>query len=373
VKTRERLQIFLLLSVIGCQPHERDFVPSDRRGQLIPEAACVVELTLTERYGTLQQPVLSGALPIEFGEAGRILLLGRNVYTRHCTRCHGASGDGNGPTAHYLNPRPRDLRRGEFKFTSTRPMEKASRNDLKAMIVQGMPGTYMPSFELLDESETDAVIEYVRWLALRGESERRLVAEFYADYSASAVAQRLQSDETIEEIRGQLDVFCARDYPALVNDWDADLSTAWERAEDDSVQVIAEQMAFVESDESPHQGRSLYRSEKAKCVICHGEFGQGHGLRTFEYSTIPGTNARSTRRGLYDDWGYRIAPRDLTRGIMRVGNLPVDLYRRVAAGIKGTPMPPAAALTEEEIWDLVSFIMSLKSGNALGAIFATRH
>ena len=35
------------------------------------------------------------------------------------TACHGSSGAGDGPTAAFLYPRPRDYRRGLFKFTST--------------------------------------------------------------------------------------------------------------------------------------------------------------------------------------------------------------------------------------------------------------
>ena len=41
----------------------------------------------------------------------------------------------------------------------------------------------MPSFLLLGEHETKVVIEYVRWLAIRGEFEKRLVADLASDYS----------------------------------------------------------------------------------------------------------------------------------------------------------------------------------------------
>ncbi len=74
---------------------------------------------------------------------------------------------------------------------------------------------------------------------------------------------------------------------------------------------------------------------------------------------MPGTNARSAQRGLYDDWGYKIKPRHLVRGILRGGDRPIDVYRRIAAGVKGTPMPPAAALDDAEIWDLVNYVLHL--------------
>ena len=44
---------------------------------------------------------------------------GYGVYRRHCLHCHGVSGAGDGPTAPFLYPIPRDYRRGLFKFTST--------------------------------------------------------------------------------------------------------------------------------------------------------------------------------------------------------------------------------------------------------------
>ncbi len=44
---------------------------------------------------------------------------GYALYRRHCLHCHGVSGAGDGPTAPFLYPRPRDYRKGLFKFTST--------------------------------------------------------------------------------------------------------------------------------------------------------------------------------------------------------------------------------------------------------------
>ncbi|MFQ5772303.1 MAG: c-type cytochrome, partial [bacterium] len=44
---------------------------------------------------------------------------GQQVYNRACVACHGKSGDGNGPAAKYLDPRPRDFTAGTYKFRST--------------------------------------------------------------------------------------------------------------------------------------------------------------------------------------------------------------------------------------------------------------
>src|SRR5262249_47806440 len=51
---------------------------------------------------------------VEVSQAG-----GYSLYRLHCLHCHGVSGAGDGPTASFLYPRPRDYRKGLFKFTST--------------------------------------------------------------------------------------------------------------------------------------------------------------------------------------------------------------------------------------------------------------
>src|SRR6185369_12284819 len=48
------------------------------------------------------------------------LARGSNLYRRHCLHCHGLTGNGQGPTAPWVNPHPRDYRIGKFKFTSSK-------------------------------------------------------------------------------------------------------------------------------------------------------------------------------------------------------------------------------------------------------------
>jgi mono/diheme cytochrome c family protein len=56
-----------------------------------------------------------------------------------------------------------------------------------------------------------------------------------------------------------------------------------------------------------------------------------------------------------------IPPRDLTRGQYRGGRRPIDVFRRLYAGIKGTPMPAfgGSSFTDEELWHLVNYVMAL--------------
>ena len=49
--------------------------------------------------------------------------------------------------------------------------------------------------------------------------------------------------------------------------------------------------------------------------------------------------------------------RDFRLGLFRGGSEPERIYRRIAEGIDGTPMP-AAAIPTEDIWHLVNFVRS---------------
>ncbi len=91
---------------------------------------------------------------------------GYAIYRRNCLHCHGVSGAGDGPTAAFLYPSPRDYRKGIFKFTSTPSGARPARDDLRRTIKHGLHGSSMPSFEpLLSESEIEQVIDYVIFLS----------------------------------------------------------------------------------------------------------------------------------------------------------------------------------------------------------------
>lgn len=62
-----------------------------------------------------------------------------------------------------------------------------------------------------------------------------------------------------------------------------------------------------------------------------------------------------------DAWGSMVGVNDLNLGIFRGGDAPADVYRRVFVGINGTPMPSyEKLLTEDQVWDLVNFMFSLR-------------
>lgn len=362
-------------------------------GSLVDEKASGKVASFDPKTKQLQlagsaKPAVGDKFVIGFGKD---MQLGRHVYMKNCMHCHGVTGDGNGPTAPFLNPLPRDYRNGQFKFTSTKAGEKAARDDLRRIVKYGIPGTYMPSFRMLGEKineqdkgeELNAVVEYVRWLAVRGEFEKRLATELSTDFSTAAVTdtvnkakaaneEKKKNKEAVDkpltlsvalkEAASQFEKYQKEDYEAAVTETADFLADGWTRADDPETVVIPSVQRVEDTAESRERGRLLYMSDKTKCYTCHGMTGRGDGNANEDFWPKPGsTTEKYSERGLHDEWGKLLKPRNLTLGQYRGGRRPVDLFRRMYAGIKGTPMPAfgATALKDDEIWDLVNFVMSL--------------
>ena len=289
---------------------------------------------------------------------GTVLQDGRVLYMRHCSHCHGTSGDGAGPTAEYLYPRPRDYRNGLFKFTSTKSLMRPSRDDIHRILKNGIPGTYMPSFvPMLDPDQLSSVIEYVRFLSIRGEFERKIANEFAAEYSKAEYKKRLE-DESRAEILEALTEFYEEELADYVEQDGNSLADAWKDAEDEANVVIPGVARVEDSIESRRRGRELFVGAKLNCVNCHGIGAKGNGPQTREYEIVD--KKPRPKPGLHDDWGHVVKPRDLTRGIYRGGRRPLDIYRRLYSGINGAKMPAfGGKVPDEQLWDVVNYVLSI--------------
>ena len=107
----------------------------------------------------------------------------------------------------------------------------------------------------------------------------------------------------------------------------------------------------VDDKDSLARGKKLFMNNNVQCFNCHGPEGRGDGL---ERGGVP-SNIKNT-----DNWGDKLKPADLTLGVYRGGGRPIDLFRRMHAGIKGGRMPAQGInLKEEQIWDLVNYVRML--------------
>ena len=88
---------------------------------------------------------------------------GRAVYEDRCWFCHGEAGDGEGPVASYLWPKPRDFTMGSYKLRTTQSGELPLDEDLFRTISLGVPGTSMPAWEsVLSHEERWQAIAYIK-------------------------------------------------------------------------------------------------------------------------------------------------------------------------------------------------------------------
>jgi cytochrome c oxidase cbb3-type subunit I/II len=97
----------------------------------------------------------SGALPKgqRWADSEVLQKAGWRVYASHCVRCHGVSGNGEGPEAARYFPHPSD-------FTEMRPSYEAG----SRVIRNGVHGSAMPGWPLLTDAEVQAVTHYIRSL-----------------------------------------------------------------------------------------------------------------------------------------------------------------------------------------------------------------
>lgn len=373
----------LCLALAGCgQPPEPTFAVSSKVTPLVAPAQEMVSKSLVEHFGTPNNLVAWKQLPVDFGiaqpnasntdrqEAGWRLKEGRNLYMVHCLHCHGVAGDGNGTTARFLNPRPRDYRQGKFKFKSTAGGVKPTSDDLLRVLEEGVPGTYMPSFVLLGREQLGILVDYVRWLSIRGEMEEKLgtsltMAGLKGTDLERALKEKQEEDKSLTRDKFQADLLAEAnaEWSATVTESAQDVIDSWNSA-NEAENVIVPASPRVPSDAaSIARGKALFLSKENKCSDCHGLAGRGDGPQTEQFPKIPGAIPERSydTPGLRDDWGEIIVPRNLTRGVYRFGRRPLDIYRKVHTGINGTPMPGfGKSLKSEQIWDVVNFVMSLQ-------------
>jgi len=96
---------------------------------------------------------------------------GKAVYDAHCVECHGATGRGDGASAAYLVPRPRDFTTGKYKIRSTESGTMPSDDDLIASVRRGLYGTAMPGWDrILADGDITDVVQYVKSLSRQADA-----------------------------------------------------------------------------------------------------------------------------------------------------------------------------------------------------------
>ena len=177
------------------------------------------------------------------------------------------------------------------------------------------------------QRDLNAVVDYALALTHRGELETLLIAQVDSDGELT--------DDSVKELA-------------------TSILDQWKSASDQIVEPATKMPAY--SDQTIAQGQDIF--QKKECYKCHGRDG-----------------ARGLAGGIdvgVDAWGNKLPAADLTSGMLRGGGRPIDVYRRIYAGINGSPMPAfkdALAAEPDTVWYLTHYILHLSDQRRHGVQF----
>ncbi|MEQ8763611.1 MAG: c-type cytochrome [Planctomycetota bacterium] len=239
---------------------------------------------------------------------------GRQAYLDHCSGCHGRFGRGDGPAAALMQIKgvheenlPRNFSYALYKNRTTKPGQLPLPRDLFATLTNGLPGSAMSSFGTLPQRTRWEIVAYLQTLGV-----------YYDDFE--------------EELVTYLGTRAAE--PLVIPDVPPDL------------------------EGRVRAGRIQY--ERLDCASCHGPV-TGNG-------EVLGRHRSASSFEWEDEMGRPLPySRDFTNGKYLLGPSPRDRFRALKAGLNIGPMPSySEALQDDEIWDLVAFLMSVKAGARTG-------
>ncbi|MEZ4414963.1 MAG: cytochrome c [Gemmatimonadota bacterium] len=112
---------------------------------------------------------------------------------------------------------------------------------------------------------------------------------------------------------------------------------SWACSGEGDVRVPTDRLA---SEEARTHGRALFLEH---CALCHGEAADGRGLRRADLSA---------------------PPRDLTDPRWRAGTDATHVFRVLRDGLPGTSMPSWRSLSDDDRWDLTTYVLSVAERGA---------
>jgi mono/diheme cytochrome c family protein len=327
------------------------------------------EPTLWNMVGDDGKPLLGGDPKTGHTEH---LQIGRDLFRKHCLHCHGIWGRGDGSTAEWLNPRPRNFWRGKFKFKSAEG-SKPTRDDLLQTIRQGAHGTAMPAFRVLEDETVGAHAaslvngdERLERALRAAEGQHSPVLEYLADYviylSTLGEVQRLSAKDIATETAddpsamGAIVAAKVRENYELVRDQWVNApkkvvspSPTVRRpglAADGAIDVAA-------MYESAKKGRALFLTKEWQCTQCHGENATGRA---------PQADLVESWRKTFDKgegWESMPQPADLTLGWYHRGGRAVDQWRQITLGVDPMPAFNGPQFPELDRWHLVNYVRAV--------------
>jgi mono/diheme cytochrome c family protein len=229
-----------------------------------------------------------------------VLNRGYALYSRHCARCHASKGHGK-TTAQRSDRPPRDLTLGIYKYASVIDGGLPTDDDLRRIIKRGLRGNLMPAYPKLSDSDATALVHYLKTLAPRW------------------LEDRAGSPITIG-----------------ADPWPAGSADAAER------------------------GKAVYHGV-AQCWSCHPSYLSRPELEAATPKPLSIRDNLHAAKMVKTDYGQLRSP-DLKKDTLIAVHAREDLFRIIATGIPGTPMPSwIDSLGPKDVWALVRYVESLRA------------
>jgi len=252
------------------------------------------------------EPQLLGGVVVQ----PEILNRGMQLFRRDCAGCHG--DDGKGQAAKNPAERgPRDLTLGFYKFTSVPDNRLPTDDDLMRTIREGLDGTQMVARPELNSADLHALVQYVKTLSTRWSNE----------FTGTPIVP-----------------------------------------EPDPWGVGRRQEAIA-------RGFAVYHG-LAQCWTCHPSYVPLDRLQELASATLPaGADSIDkaiqfrgdiTRSRVVETAYGDVLPPDFLDDRVRAAKGPEGLYRAIAVGLGGTPMPTwKDQLSSEDLWATVYYVREL--------------
>ena len=93
-------------------------------------------------------------------------------YRRYCVVCHGVLGDGNGESAQWVDPKPRDFTLAIFKCRSTPTGTLPTDQDLFDTIARGLDRSNMPPWNTFTAQERADLVAWIKHFSPRWQTEK---------------------------------------------------------------------------------------------------------------------------------------------------------------------------------------------------------
>jgi mono/diheme cytochrome c family protein len=279
----------------------------------IPRAAAIAAATaLALATAACQRNPPSAGVPLDTSVTlgGKLvsaqqLRRGAAAYTNYCRACHGEGGHGDGLSARGLNPPPRDLRLGVYKFAAVAAGQLPNDEDFRRIITGGLHGTAMLAWDI-PAAQLDDLIQFIK-----------------------ALSPRWQTELPGEPIVLSKDPWTDREAAAV------------------------------------DRGKRVYHGMAQCAVACHPAYATRKEI--FEFTAeLTKMRVEEFRPDLYQpvpkpsDYGVAILPPDFTFQPLRSGEAVPEIARAIASGIGGTAMPTwKGVLPDSDLWAMAYYVQSL--------------